>query len=166
MDWDYLDPDVKEALTAFKSESEAAAKSMQAEITSLKKMVEEQASAAGQQRFAQYVDSLDKPQQKLLDASGRRQVREEMEVLRDGYRSRGKGVPDEQELFTKAFNSTFTNDIKKIDADRIKRQVKSRQSQMSVPPTRRDSMDYVGDPLEVAKLGFVQNYEAALASKG
>jgi len=52
MDWDYLDPDVKEALTAFKSESEAAAKSMQAEITSLKKMVEEQASAAGQQRFA------------------------------------------------------------------------------------------------------------------
>lgn len=100
--------------------------------------VKESSKAAADARFKTYVEGLDKPYQKLFETSSNRtKLRDEMDVLRDGYRSRGRTVPAEDELFSKALNSVFSEDLKKIDADRVKRSVRARQSQMTIPPSAR-----------------------------
>lgn len=127
IDWDYLDPDTADALKKIMAKSEQTIKSLRDEVDRLKGEFAEQSNAARDQRFDAYVSDLDKPYQKLFDASGRRKVREEMDVLREGYRSRNRTVPDERALFDKAVNAVFADDFRKIDADRVKRSVRSRQ---------------------------------------
>ena len=127
IEWEYLDPDVAEALKAIQAGHAREVADLTRKLDEVSGTVKEQFSIAAEQRFGGYITDLDKPYQKLFEsAANQTKLRDEMDVLRDGYRSRNREVPAENELFTKALNSSFSSELKKIDADRVKRSVKAR----------------------------------------
>lgn len=166
IEWDYLDPDVKKALKVVQSSHAREVAELKRQLDELSVSAKEQSKAAADARFKTYVEGLDKPYQKLFDTTANRtKLRDEMDVLRDGYRSRGRAVPAEDELFSKALNSVFSDDLKKIDADRVKRQVKARQSQMTIPPSaRRAAQDGNISVEEQAREMMVDRFERMKAS--
>ena len=165
IEWEYLDPDVADAIRSIKKGYDDVVKTLQAELEGMKQVVAEQFNIAAEQRFNGYVASQDKRYAKLLeDGDSRAQVREEMDILRDGYRSRGKEVPAEDELFSKAFHSVFSTEIKKIDAEATRRSVRARQSQMTIPPSaRRASPDRPLSDEEVARENLIAQFEKKAA---
>jgi len=167
IDWDYLDPDVADVLKSIQSKHEAEVKELRAKLDEVSGVVREQFQVAAQQRFDGYIESMEKSHQKILESpKSRKQLRDEMDVLAEGYRSKGREVPVEKDLFDRAFNALFSDEVKKIDADRIKRQIKRRQSQFTAPPSAREALpEDHGDPGAVAKASFLERYNSALASK-
>jgi hypothetical protein len=166
IDWDYLDPDTSKALKAIQASHAREVAELTRKLEEVSGTIAEQSKIAAGQRFDGYVAELDKPYQKLFEsAKNRSKLRDEMDVLRDGYRSRGREVPDESELFSKALHSTFSTDLKRIDADRVKRSVKARQSQMlAAPSARRAAADHEMSPDDIARERLIENFERATAS--
>lgn len=161
IEWAYLDPDTADALRKIKRGYDDVVKALRSELEGMKEVVAEQFNIAAEQRFQGYVAAQPQRYSKLLaEPSAQRTLREEMDVLRDGFRSRGKEVPAEDVLFSKALNSAFADEIKKIDADSTKRSVRARQSQMTIPPSaRRASPDRPLTDEEIARENLIAEFE-------
>ncbi len=68
-------------------------------------------------------------EQNTQQVSNRKSVLEEIDVLKDGYRSRKKRMPSEKEIFDRAVNGVFGEQAKEFARQELSGRLKNRESQ-------------------------------------
>ena len=133
-DWiDKLDPD-----DSVDSDAIKALKVMKAKLDEMsgavKSMTEQSRAAKADSYFVQLDEQWselfgDAKEQSAKDKMNRQTVVDEMESLREGYRSRKKRIPEESELFERALRSTFGEHEKNFAQNEISDKIKKREAQ-------------------------------------
>ena len=130
---DKLDPD-----ESIDSDAIKALKAMKTRIdtmsSAMKSMTEQSETDKAETFFVQLDEKWSElfgtnKEQSAQNKVNRETVVEEMNALRDGYRSRKKRMPDESELFERALRSSFGEHEKNFARDEISDKIKKRESQ-------------------------------------
>ncbi len=100
----------------------------------VKSMTEQSRAAKADSYFVQLDEQWselfgDAKEQSAKDKMNRQTVVDEMESLREGYRSRKKRIPEESELFERALRSTFGEHEKNFAQNEISDKIKKREAQ-------------------------------------
>ena len=130
---DEIDPE-----EAVDSDSARAVKAMKAKIDQLSTTIESMNKVAEQVKTTSHFSELDSeweevfgtPSDATTEQKGNRQsVLEEVETLKDGYRSRKKRMPSDKDLFDRAVNGVFGEKAKDFARQELNERLKKRESQ-------------------------------------
>lgn len=135
---EYLDSDLAKAVKGLFEK-------MTGEIQSLREQVKNQpvapeAKAAGRDNIFSADEELfgsDAPSP--TQRKNREKVREQMAILKAGYKSAGKKVPSEKELFSKAFRAEFAEESLNKERSQFVNKVRNREQQIISRPSSRSS---------------------------
>mgnify|MGYP003134358954 CR=1 FL=1 len=122
-----IDSDAVKALKAMKTRMDGLS-------SELKSMTEQSETVKAENFFVQLDEKWSElfgnaKEQSSQNKNNRETVIEEMNALRDGYRSRKKRIPEESELFERALRSTFGEHEKNFARDEVSSKIKKRESQ-------------------------------------
>ena len=130
---DDLDPD-----EAIDSDSARAVKAMKAKMdemsTALRSMNKQNQSIKHEVLFSKLGDEWTElfgsdEEQSSKQASHRGSIVEEIETLKNGFRSRKRAMPDDAELFERAINSVFGSQVKDFARQELSDRLRKRESQ-------------------------------------
>tara|TARA_R100000808_G_C2154841_1_gene166261 strand:- start:5316 stop:6215 length:900 start_codon:yes stop_codon:yes gene_type:complete len=132
---DNLDPD-----EAVDSDSARAVKAMKAKMDEMTRALESMTAQTQTVKHDSLFSALSKEwndlfggaktsDQTVEQMSNRDAVVEEMETLRNGYRSRKRKMPDDSELFERALNSAFGDQVKDFARQDLNEKLQKRESQ-------------------------------------
>jgi hypothetical protein len=130
---DDIDPD-----EAVDSDSARAVKAMKAKIDSLSSTIESMNKVAEKVKATNSFSELDPEWEEVFGTNSdttteqkanRESVLEEVETLKDGYRSRKKRMPSDKELFERAVNGVFGEKAKDFARQELNERLKKRESQ-------------------------------------
>ena len=159
---DHFDPVAAKAIKALKSELDR----MRGELANIGGVA---IAAQSEQDLAvvakQYPEILgDGPTKNLVPHSdfvrNRTRLLDEVSVLRAGYRAANKAVPDDKDLFAKAFQSVFGAKINEIERQRFSKKVSAREKQFIEMATNNRNLPKKGRDRAVA------NVAAMMRDKG
>ncbi len=151
---DHFDPVAAKAIKSLKSELDR----MRGELSNIGGVA---IAAQSEQDLAviakQYPEILGEgPTKNLVPHSdhvrNRTRLLDEVSVLRAGYRAANKAVPEDKELFAKAFQSVFGTKINEIERQRFTKKVKSREKQFIARATNNRNIPKKGRDRAVANV--------------
>jgi hypothetical protein len=135
---EYLDSDLAKAVKGLLEK-------MSGEIQTLREQVKNQPVAPAATAPAR--DSIFSDNEELFGSDApspaqmrnRNRVREQMDILKAGYKSAGKTVPSSQELFNKAFRAEFAEESLNKERSQFVNKVRNREQQIISRPSSRSS---------------------------
>jgi uncharacterized protein with von Willebrand factor type A (vWA) domain len=159
---DHFDPVAAKAIKALKGELDR----MRGELANIGGVA---IAAQSEQDLSviakQYPEILgDGPTKNLVPHSdfvrNRTRLLDEVSVLRAGYRAANKAIPEDKDLFAKAFQSVFGSKINEIERQRFSKKVKAREKQFISRATNNRNLPKKGRDRAVA------NVAAMMRDKG
>lgn len=134
---DYIDSDLAKAVKGLFEK-------MSGEIQTLREQVKNQPTAASQGRvdrtssmFAGHEELFGSDAPSPAQTKNRERIREQMDILKAGYKSAGKKTPSTQELFDKVLRSEFSDEVLKQERSQFVNKVRNREQQIISRPSAR-----------------------------
>ena len=95
----------------------------------------------------------------------RTRLLDEVSVLRAGYKAANKAVPEDKDLFAKAFQSVFGTKINDIERQRFTKKVKSREKQFIARATNNRNLPKKGRDRAVANVAQMMRDKGMLETE-
>lgn len=127
----YLDTDLAKAVSSMIGQ-------LKGQIDELKKAsIKPEPAPASNNFFAEHSEIFGSDAPSPSQKQNRESIREQMDILKAGYKAAGKKVPDAQSLFEKALRSEFPDAATNKDRQQVVSKVQNRERKMLLRPTSR-----------------------------
>jgi hypothetical protein len=127
----YLDTDLAKAVSSMIGQ-------LKGQIDELKKSsVKPERAPAVSEFFANHSEIFGSDAPSPAQKKNRESIREQMDILKAGYKAAGKKAPDVQSLFEKALRSEFPDAAASNDRKQVVSKVQNRERKMILRPTSR-----------------------------